>query len=348
MSSSHSGKPLRAAASHRFRRGLISPDLARRLATWWAVTLAVVLVGSSARGADETKTAAGAAPLARDGRALLRVVVASDASATIDRAADDLATQLSRIADAKFEVVHDATAPGIRVGLPTHFRGSPMEGKWQPPRVSEREDYLLQSHDAGVWILGATDEAVRHAAWDFLHRLGYRQFFPGERWEVVPRQRDLRIALDTLQSPSYSNRRIWYGFGAWDYAKKPYAEWNERNRMGGGIELSTGHAYDGIVKALAKEFEQHPEYWPLLGGERKPVRNPKPCLGNAELRAKIVRHAVERFEKNPSLDSVSMDPSDGGGWCECDACAKLGTVSDQALTLANEVAQAINAKFPDK
>ncbi|HND56355.1 MAG TPA: hypothetical protein PLV92_28250, partial [Pirellulaceae bacterium] len=134
--------------------------------TYVAVTLAGALVVSTVRGADDTKPVVGTAQIARDGRALRRVVVASDASATIERAADDLATQLSRITDAKVEVVHDATAPGIRVGLPSHFRGSPMQGKWQPPKVGEREDYLLQSHADGVWILGATDEAVRHAAWD--------------------------------------------------------------------------------------------------------------------------------------------------------------------------------------
>jgi hypothetical protein len=37
-----------------------------------------------------------------------------------------------------------------------------------------------------------------------------------------------------------------------------------------------------------------------------------------------------------------MEPSDGGGWCECEECAKLGSPSDRALTLANEVAEAIN------
>ncbi len=40
-----------------------------------------------------------------------------------------------------------------------------------------------------------------------------------------------------------------------------------------------------------------------------------------------------------------MEPSDGGGWCECEECAKMGSISDRALTLANEVADAITKKF---
>ena len=43
-----------------------------------------------------------------------------------------------------------------------------------------------------------------------------------------------------------------------------------------------------------------------------------------------------------------MDPSDGGGWCECEACAAMGSVSDRALTLANQVAEAITERFGDK
>ncbi|MFM8275079.1 MAG: DUF4838 domain-containing protein, partial [Gemmata sp.] len=41
-------------------------------------------------------------------------------------------------------------------------------------------------------------------------------------------------------------------------------------------------------------------------------------------------------------------PSDGGGWCECAGCKKLGSVSDRALTLANAVAEAVHAKYPGR
>jgi hypothetical protein len=52
--------------------------------------------------------------------------------------------------------------------------------------------------------------------------------------------------------------------------------------------------------------------------------------------------AVEQFKRQPELDSISMDPSDGGGWCECEGCKVMGSVSTRVVTLANEVAQAIN------
>ena len=76
--------------------------------------------------------------------------------------------------------------------------------------------------------------------------------------------------------------------------------------------------------------------------------NTKPCLGNPAVCALFVSHALAKFDAEPSLDSISTDPSDGGGWCECEKCAQLGSVSDQAVTLANEVATAVNRRHPGK
>src|SRR5947207_2420156 len=84
--------------------------------------------------------------------------------------------------------------------------------------------------------------------------------------------------------PVYS-RRIWYGFGPWDYAKEPYRDWCEKNRAVQGIELNTGHAYDGILARNKEAFAAHPEYLGLLGGERKST---KFCISNPGLRQLVV------------------------------------------------------------
>jgi hypothetical protein len=92
-----------------------------------------------------------------------------------------------------------------------------------------------------------------------------------------------------------------------------------------------------------RPFEKHPEYCALVGGRRNlHGGDTKFCISNAGLRKLVVDHAVRFFRNNPRADSISMDPSDGGGWCECAACAQMGSVSDRVVTLANEVAQAIN------
>jgi len=304
------------------------------------VTLAVLIAATVSLHGAELQTA----QLARDGKALMPVVVADGASERVRATAQTLASYLGKISGASFDVRTGDDRSGIVVGLRKTVARHSVAGNG----VAEREDYLIRSHPQGVWLLGATELAVEHAVWDFLYRLGHRQFFPGERWEVVPRLRDLSVAVDAKESPSYRSRRIWYGFGAWDYAAKPHADWCAKNRAVAGMDLNTGHAYGGIERAQRKEFEQHPEYYALVDGQRKVAREAKFCISNPGLRQLVVRHVLARFEKEPSLDSVSLDPSDGGGWCECELCAKLGSVSDRVVLLANEAAAAANAKFPGK
>lgn len=286
--------------------------------------------------------------IAEDGKALLPIIISENASASTKSNASKLAEYLGKIGGAKFKIETGDGTSGISIGLATDFPTLKLASTFKSDDILKREEYLLRTHAGGLLVLGASDLAVQHGVWDLLSRLGYRQFFPGKNWEVVPYLQRMELGIDTLEKPDYHSRRIWYGYGAWDYAKEPYRDWCEKNRALQGVNLNTGHAYDGIVKALKKEFSNHNEYWPLLNNERKEVRNPKPCLGNPDLRSLIVKNAVGQVKKNTLLDSISMDPSDGGGWCECKACSKLGSVSDQAITLANETATAINQEFPGK
>ncbi len=317
-----------------------------------SILVLVTLLACVGRTESEIREPAGSAaprvPLAADAKALQPVVVGPEASERTRAAASTLADYLSRITGAEFEVTTGDGSKGLAVGLASDFPSLPLSTKWPNPKPTEREDYLLQTHGHGVFLLGATELAVEHAVWDFLGRLGYRQFFPGKHWEVVPRIPDLSVALDVRESPDYIARRIWYGFGLWDYNAEPYRDWCARNRATSGIELNTGHAYGGIIRGLQAEFDKHPEYYALVNGRRNVDSQAKLCIGNPELRKRIVEFALAQFDRDPTADSISMDPSDGGGWCECDRCAERGSVSDRALLLANEVAAAVQARYPGK
>jgi len=196
-----------------------------------------------------------------------------------------------------------------------------------------------------VCLLGATDTAVDYAVWDFLYRLGYRRYFPGERWEIIPPARDLAIELDVVTRPDYFTRVIWYGYGLWDYNAAPYREWQRANRMPGSFRLSTGHAYDHFIRRNPQIFKEHPEYLGLWEGERK---SSKLCISNPGLRQAVANWAVQEFRANPGMDSISMEPSDGGQWCQCAGCAALGSVSDRAVTLANAVAAAVREQVGER
>ncbi len=54
------------------------------------------------------------------------------------------------------------------------------------------------------------------------------------------------------------------------------------------------------------------------------------------------------MKKNPDADGLSMEPSDGGGWCECQECKKMGSITDRAVFLSNIAARAIREKYLGK
>ncbi len=303
----------------------------------------VVALGLIFGLASRTAQAAPRVELAASGEARMNVMVREGASERVRQAAATLADYLAKISGAPFEVATGTGSKGIAIGVMSDFPALERKPAWRADDPTQREDYLLRSHAHGLYVVGATDAGVEHAVWDLLYRLGHRQFFPGPVWEVTPHQPNLSIAVDVLEHPDYLARRIWYGFGAWDYANEPYAAWCARNRAVSGIELRTGHAYDGIISRNKDAFARHPEYLGLVDGQRKST---KLCISNPGLRKLVADDALAQLERDPSADSVSVDPSDGLGWCECEDCRALGSVSDRALTLANVVAEAVNQKRP--
>lgn len=283
--------------------------------------------------------------LARTGKTSVPVICAKDATVRVHNAVADLATYLGRISGAEFAARTGDGTKGIAVGLPADFPSLNFGQALEVRKIADREAYILRSHKNGLYVIGATELAVEHAVWDLLYRLGYRQYFPGRTWEIIPRKETIEIAIDTTQRPDYLNRRIWYGFGTWDYNAQPYAKWCQRNRTASGFVLNISHAYESIIRQNKASFDNNPEFLGLLDGERK---SSKLCIGNPDLRQLVTNHAIKYFENGPDRDSISMDPSDGGNWCQCDKCTALGSISDRALTLANQVAQAVESKFENK
>jgi len=299
----------------------------RPAATVFAVCLALLMIAAA-------RLQAGEAVLARNGKALLPIRIAADASEPVRKLAATLAHQLQRISGARFEVKTGLSKAGVLLRIEAPARQG----------ILDRERYSIRTHDKGVVLTGTTPLALEHAAWDLLHRLGYRQFFPGRTWEVVPRLDTVRLDVNVTESPDFHFRRIWYGFGTWGYNREPWEDWVRKNRLGGGLQVRSGHAYGGIISAKRKVFAQHPEYYALIDGERRIRPQAKLCIGNPGLRKTVVEYANEYFDRNPDADCISMDPSDGGGWCECEPCRKIGPPSDRALLLANQVADAVKPR----
>lgn len=273
--------------------------------------------------------------ISRNGEALLPILVPKDAE--METLAQELANGLKRITGATFtcEECHPGSR-GIILGTEKELPGILAERQGAPPSHT-REDYAIRSDAQGcLYIVGRTPLAVQNAIWGLFYELGFRQFFPSPQWEIWPTNESLEIAMDRQESPSFALRLLTAGVATatWPENHAAMKEWQKRNRMVSGFRLNTGHAYQDIVRRNQSWFEQHPEGL---------IENGKLDPSLPEVVAVVQADALNEFRKNAGMDSVSMDPSDGGGWRKD---SPLGSPSNQAVFLANAAAEALRGEFP--
>lgn len=199
----------------------------------------------------------------------------------------------------------------------------------------------------GINITAGNLDGAKFAVAFLARELGYRHFFPAPEWEVIPDKLPETISLNVTESPDYLSRSIWPGWGIWsDYRKATnFDEMWKLFNFQGGITIKCGHVYGRFIHHRKKVFAEHPEYYGLRKGKRD---SNKLCISNPDLRKLFIDYKLEQLAKKPEQQSVSAEPSDGGGWCECENCKKLGSFSTRAVTLANATALAVTAKYPDK
>ncbi len=287
--------------------------------------------------------------LAEDGKAHFPIIVSPKASEVARQNAETLASYLQKITGASFALEEGDGSHGIVLGVQGDFTALPKEFDVASDNPRRVEEYLLYSHAKGLLLVGATDLAAQNALWDFLGRSGYRQYFPGPTWEIVPSIPRLVSAFDEVQKPNYLMRTIWYSGGMYEGRGKLLTDWRKKNRMESGLYVNAGHSYEGILKRHKEVFLEHPEYLAMVAGKREYSLGAKFNIANPDLRKFIVEHyALAQFRKSPQLQSLSIDPSDGGGWDESDESKRIGSPSNQAITLANDVAQAVQREFPGR
>ena len=301
-----------------------------------------ITAGLLAVGAEVVETT-----LVAGGKAMVPIVVGETASPPVRTAAEELGKQLQRISGATFEIKVGDGAAGLAVGVASDFPQLPFKDELAVTDIGGRERYVLRSHPGGVYIIGATEMAVEDAVWDFLYRLGYRQFYPTPNWEIVPKLSDIKVRLNADEKPDYYARNIKFNYGLTEYNEAPYREWCARNRMVMGFNARSSHAYRFIIERNKAAFDAHLEYYSLVNGERTSSKS-KICIGNPEVRRLVVADTLQQFREDPTSECNSVEPSDGGNWCECAQCAALGSITDRVVTLTNEVAAAVQKEFPGK
>jgi hypothetical protein len=306
---------------------------------------------------------AAAVTLALDGQPDATIIVPAEATPTVQLAAAELARYIELISGATLPVVTEgetATGTAIAVG---------------PTELAEAEGIAIHVGDDGVLIQGGSDQATVFAVYRFLEELGCR--WMAQDQEFVPTMTTIDVpAMDLNTAPVFNmrvfnarreNLRVW----GMKMGMNGFYTAEDVDMHGAGYYLPAAapscHAYYKIIPA-EMYFEDHPEWFPLIGGQRKPgaLHGSQLCVTADGLADEFARRVIEIFDEDPNLSVMSISPNDGHSWCQCEECLALDErlcgsrttkqglgsekpfMGDRVFWFANEVAERVAKVHPDK
>ncbi len=301
--------------------------------------------------AAATAAAAGAVSLVEDGQPRAAVILPAEPEELEQQAAAELVEHIRLISGAELPLVSGGPAPAgllpVRLGeaAPAQLADRAREKKDNP------SSFALTVDGAAVAIRGVSPEGTLFGVYELLEQLGVRWYIPGDLGRVLPPENGtVTLARQqTVQGPSLDLRLLQPWQGATD-------GWIARVRLGGERRSTGAHGIPPYTGAAGRRtFESNPEYFALIGGER---RLRQICASNPGAVALTVATLRERYEPTSDRFYVGMGPNDGGGYCECDNCAALdGGVYDpfydvisrtgRYIWFFNQVLEALEDDYPN-
>ncbi|ANE52464.1 DUF4838 domain-containing protein [Flavisolibacter tropicus] len=217
------------------------------------------------------------------------------------------------------------------------------------------EDFVLMGDKEKLVVVANHPKGLSRAIYTYLDWLGVKWYFPGDEWTSVPSLSQITFSKTQYISPSFLIRDF-FGTGGIVPIKAvdpngslsgKWEEWKRRNRLGGQLVLA-GHYGEAFNLKYRKELEAHPEYLALVSGKRQWSTTAKWNISNKAFRDLFIADRIEELKKklqqvkySNEITTISVEPADGYGDCECEDCKRLGSVSDRYFFLANEAAKAV-------
>lgn len=305
------------------------------------------------------------------------VVVVPDRPTAVERsAAGELAGELGKVLGQPLKIVAESQVkarPRLYVGATKSAKAARDGYVATAPSPSQSiaewktDEVFLKSVPDGVVLDGDPARAPLYAVDLYLEK------YCGVRWWTstaahYPKLESAPLAnINLSYAPQFKYRETYYldGFEP-KFKVRSKGNFTSRTRyllskldhvpseLGGDHKLyffkGRRSAYHSFFEVLPprKYFKAHPEWYSLIGGKRVAKQL---CLANAEMKAEYIRETLKRLEEDSSVDFIQVSQNDGDGCCECGHCRAMmaedgGTASGPYLRFANDVAAAVEAKFP--
>ena len=288
--------------------------------------------------------------LARGGKALAAITVASGASEQELYAAGELRDYLCLISGAAFEVESEETAEKrVCVGR----AAKALLGK----DISFGEDAFRLRVTKDFIAVDGGKRGVIYGVYELLERLGCRFFTP--ECEKVPYNDNLQAPeMDVTCAPKleYRDHNYHYFRTCPRFAVKARLNGNSANipeRMGGHNAYTWFvHTFEKLVPTTVYAKE-HPEYFAMYDGKRKTLDRGRTqlCLTNPEVLKIATESARKALRENPGTRIISISQNDVRPGCQCENCLKAdreeGSPAGTLLRFVNAIAEELEPEFPD-
>ena len=310
--------------------------------------------------------------LVADGRAVCRVDIPADATPSERLAKSELEKYLAL-----------ATGCGELSG------GYPIRVRQDNGGTLGEDAFSIEVTPSQMTIAGGNDRGVMYGVYEVLKRhAGMRWVTPGDDGEycihkggtvTVPVGREVQKPFMRIRKTIGDdvNAAFWHarnGMQTEVSTGRFFADRRTRDLFEGlGVRATAigGHIMSDLLiggERGAKDrvarrdalFAEHPEYFPLIDGERVKILtpfDPNPCVSNPAVLDRMAESLLALIDGPHAADDyVTIGNNDTTRWCMCDACRALdppeaknsrGELSDRYWHMVNEVARRVWAKKPD-
>ncbi len=293
--------------------------------------------------------------LCENGRSPYQIVIASGAMASERFAAAELQRYLEKISGARLPIVVDSEprrANEIVLGAATIPDSAENGGPAAPNRP---DGFTLRTLGDRLAITGAGPRGTLYGVYALLEdTLGVRWFTPDV--ESVPHKDRVVLAdLNEAHAPAFEYREVYWSefIHHADFAARHRLNGHSypfEDRHGGrmAVYFPFVHSFDMLVPPSL--FETHPEYFPLIDGQRKNGYVQR-CLSNPD----VLRIATERvhqwIHQHPEANIISVSQNDTFNNCQCPRCKAVddaeGSPAASLLTFVNAIAESVEMAHPD-
>ena len=282
------------------------------------------------------------------------IVLASAANKAETYAAEELSAYLAKMAGKPFIISdrQDHEKVNILVGKTT----CEADGFVVDTDLTD-DGFMIVSKENKICITGSASRGTLYGVYEFLEEyLGCRFFSP--EVEVVPTRNELSIdpiCLKRVPMMEYRSASVYQLFDE-KFAVKRRMNGMSRNKdekYGGRMEYGRPYFVHTFCRNLLKPeeyFDEHPEYYAEINGERIREKT-QLCMTNPDVLRLVTEQVLKDIREQPNAKIFSLSQEDNYNGCTCEKCHALdeyeGTQAGSLLHFVNAVAEEVEKEFPD-